>query len=365
MIIATIAIISTTGTTWSEYTIRLTTYGDFDGIPSITQTSDGKIWIVWMTKTGSSYTVVCKTSIDAGTSWSNEAILAPGPDMDIDPSIFQAMDNTIWVVWSSSRTGGYDLYYKTSSDNGVSWSSDTRLTTDQAEEFNPAITQTANGTVWVVWSSSRTGGYDLYYKTSSDNGVSWSSDTRLTTDPNLDKLPSIAQTGDGKIWVVWCSDRLAGNYELFYKIYNGSSWSNDAQLTANPRIEMDPMILQTFDGEIYIFWSSRSHGETGQDDLYYITSSDNGSTWSNNIQFTTDNNDDMWPSVTQTGDWKIWVVWTSNRGDQPDGNWDIYYLTSLTCPRLLWPTLLSWAIRIMIGTQTLRRMASLTCETSP
>jgi hypothetical protein len=277
MIIATIAIISTTGTTWSEYTIRLTTYGDFDGIPSITQTSDGKIWIVWMTKTGSSYTVVCKTSIDAGTSWSNEAILAPGPDMDIDPSIFQAMDNTIWVVWSSSRTGGYDLYYKTSSDNGVSWSSD----------------------------------------------------TRLTTDPNLDKLPSIAQTGDGKIWVVWCSDRLAGNYELFYKIYNGSSWSNDAQLTANPRIEMDPMILQTFDGEIYIFWSSRSHGETGQDDLYYITSSDNGSTWSNNIQFTTDNNDDMWPSVTQTGDWKIWVVWTSNRGDQPDGNWDIYYRTSI------------------------------------
>jgi len=37
----------------------------------------------------------------------------------------------------------------------------------------------------------------------------------------------------------------------------------------------------------------------------------------------------MWSAITQARDTKIWVAWTSNRGDQPDGNWDIYYKTSL------------------------------------
>ncbi len=47
------------------------------------------------------------------------------------------------------------------------------------------------------------------------------------------------------------------------------------------------------------------------------------------MQFTTDSYEDMWPATYQTSDTKVWVVWSSNRGDQPDGNWDIYYRTSL------------------------------------
>jgi hypothetical protein len=46
-------------------------------------------------------------------------------------------------------------------------------------------------------------------------------DTQLTTHPGDDWSPSITQTSDGRIWVVWHSLRT-GNADLFYKTYNGT-----------------------------------------------------------------------------------------------------------------------------------------------
>ncbi len=85
-------------------------------------------------------------------------------------------------------------------------------------------------------------------------------------------------------------------------------------------------------GKLWLFWSKREPAdvETATDDVYYMYSSDNGATWSDSIQFTTDGYDDIWPSVTQSHFVRIWVVWTSDRADQPDyGNYDLYYRTSL------------------------------------
>ncbi len=42
-----------------------------------------------------------------------------------------------------------------------------------------------NGSVvHVVWSDERDGNYEIYYKRSTDGGVSWGADTRLTNNPS-------------------------------------------------------------------------------------------------------------------------------------------------------------------------------------
>jgi hypothetical protein len=314
--------------TWSEYEKRLTTYSDFDGLPDIIQTSDKAIWIFWSRYEAGNYNIFYTISSDGDDTWSPETPLTEDSGANTGVSVFQASNGTIWVVWSSDRTGNYEIFYKTSSDLGTSWSNDTQLTFDVGYDLKPAICQLSNGTFWVVWSSDRTGDYDLYLKTSTD-GSSWSDDIQLTTDPNFDKMPSIVQTSDGKIWVVWASTRT-GNYDIYYMIYNGSQWLEETKLTSGPAIDTNPSVLQTIDGKIWIFWSSRQPSESATDDIYYMYSSDNGNTWSGDIQFTTDSYDDMWPSAIQAHDTGIWVAWTSDRADQPDwGNWDIYYRTSL------------------------------------
>jgi hypothetical protein len=317
--------------TWSHYEIRLTDHIDFDGIPAIIETDDRTLWIFWTRKTADNYDIFYVTSTNKGASWSQETPLTSDIGVDSGVSACQALDGTIWVVWASDRTGGYDLYYKTSSDYGTNWSSDTQLTFSSSHDLKPAVGQMSDGAMWIVWSSDRSGEYDLYLKSSSDGGDSWSDDMRITTDSGSDKMPSVAQMFDGTIWLVWASDRT-GKYDLYYKTSTdlGASWSGAAQLSSDPKIDSNPCVFQTIDEKIWIFWSRREASETSTDDVYYMYSPDQGVTWSQSFQYTTDTNDDIWPSATQTRGVKIWVAWTSDRADQPDwGNYDIYYKTSL------------------------------------
>ena len=333
MVITAATVLSSVAVTWSDYDTRLTTHTGFDGLPSISQTIDGRIWVAWTKSVSGDFSLVYKTSSDEGASWSPETILTTDAGVDTSPSIFQDMNGSIWIVWSSDRAGSYDLYYKLSSDDGLTWSEANRLTVDPSDDLSPAVTQTVNGSIWVVWSSDRTGSYNLFYKLSSDGGLTWSIANRLTSNSTYDKLPSIAQTSDGNVWISWSSKNEQEEYEIFYKTHNGSSWSNETQLTAAPNeVDTDPAILETLSETILIFWASRGTGPSAAtDDLYYKYSSDNGAAWSDRILFTKDSiqYDDTWPTLMQARDTKLWVAWTSNRADQPDGNWDIYLKASL------------------------------------
>ena len=317
--------------TWSDNDVRLTTYVDFDGIPAIIETHNGTLWIFWTRKIIDSYNLFYVTSINEGARWSQETQLTINGTANSGVSACQASDGTIWVVWASDRTGNYEIFYKASPNFGASWSNDTQLTFYSGRDLKPAIHQMSDESIWIVWASDRSGGYDLYRKLSFNNGISWSDDIQLTTDSSLDKMPSLTETSDNTIWVVWASDRT-GNYDLYYKTSSnfGASWSEDTQGTSGPMIDSNPHILQTIDEKIWIFFSQREPTDVATDDIYYMYSPDNGVTWPDIFQFTTDKYDDIWPSVVQTHLVKIWVVWTSDRADQPDwGNYDIYYKISL------------------------------------
>ena len=235
---------------------------------------------------------------------------------------------------SSSESAGYeldfDIYYKVSNDNGATWSKRSQLTNSTDDDLSPSIVQLTNGSVMIVYAvehGSPVTGSNIFYNVTSD----WTSWTygNITAYSGYDQGPSIMQAADEKIWVAWASDRTE-RYEIFCKTYNGSSWSNATQLTNSTNIDSCPSLFQTIDGTIWLFWQSSQNKTTVPPaDIYYKYSTDNGATWSNRTQFTTDNLYDLWPTATQVRDTKIWVAWTSDRADQPDGNWDIYLRASL------------------------------------
>jgi len=307
--------------------MRLTWDSSTDSMPSIAQANDGKIWVVWRSyRTGNAdifYKVYDPSQVHP---WSSERSLITHSATDTSPSIMQAEDGKIWVVWSTNRNGNYDIYYKTSSDNGATWSTETPLpvAVPAADDQDPSIMQTASGTIWLSWSTNRNGNYDIYYKTSSDNGATWSTETSMYA-PNPppaadDQNPSITQTADGKIWVVWVR-----NYDIYYKTYNGTHWSGgDNTLTQDSATKWDlnPSIAQISNGDIWVVWDSG--GEDEQKDIYYryrYWIGDNIWFWSFKLRLTYDQADDLMPSIMQTTDGTIWIVWTSWRS----GNCDIYY----------------------------------------
>ncbi len=296
---------------WSPE-MRLTWDYEIDANPSITQTTDGRIWLVWQSyRTGNNeifYKVYNESLVHP---WSLGTQLTNDTSNDFTPSIMQATDHTLWVVWTSGRTGNHDIYYKTF--NG-SWSSDEPLITDPKEDEYPSVMQTVNGTIWVVWASDRTGDFEIYYKTSSDNGETWSQE-RLTTNLGIeDSQPSVMQTADEKIWIAWVR-----NNDIFYTFHNGTSWSFETPVTTHSDSDWQPSIMQGLDERIWVVWAS-DRGPQFNIDIYYNIF--DGS-WSGDTRLTTDGSTDAGPSILQTNAGTIWISWSSGR----EYNLDIYYVS--------------------------------------
>ncbi|HKZ93993.1 MAG TPA: exo-alpha-sialidase [Candidatus Bathyarchaeia archaeon] len=332
---------------WSNET-RLTTDSNSDWRPSVAYIKDGKTWVAWHSYRTGLADLFYKTTSNDGASWSPDTRLTFDPSNDVHPAIMQTRIGAIWVVWASNRTGNFDLFYKTSSDNGVSWSAETQLTTDLGKDILSSTAQTNDGHIWVVWMSTRSGNDDLFYKTSVDNGLTWTGDQQLTQDSDDDRAPCVTQVQNGITWVVWSSNRQ-GNFEIYYKTSsdNGASWSGEARLTRDPDFDLFPSIAQARDGTIWVAWDSDRISYRGdpQDDLLY--SIYDGVTWSSDTQLTTNETDDFMASTAQ-GKTELWVVWVSDR----TGNYEIFYKTvHITAHDVAVTSLLTSPTRAYIGQQ--------------
>lgn len=108
----------------------------------------------------------------------------------------------------------WEIYYARSGDGAQSWSGVTRLTHAGGPSLRPNLAATGDD-LHVVWFDGRNGSTEIYYKRSRDSGRTWEPDVRLTHSRAEASLPSIA-VADGVAHVVW-SDTRDGNSEIYYK----------------------------------------------------------------------------------------------------------------------------------------------------
>jgi hypothetical protein len=314
--------------TWSPER-RLTYWSLRDGPPSVAQMSDGRVWVLWPSQRGSTGYDIWYRVYSFTTGWTNDAKLITDVGNDMSPFILQLQNQTIYVFWASNRNGNDDLFYRTSNNNGTSWSvNPVQLTTDPKADTNPYVMQAANGSIWLVWQRPNSAGWqEIFYKTY--NGSSWSEERQLTNDAVHDWTPSIAQMRDGRIWVFWAR-RIDGYYneEIVYSIYNGSSWlSAPERLTTSTNYDQDPAVAQARDGAMWVVWGSQEDRDPPPPgDLYYRLSYDNGANWDPPLLLASNSSNDKWPSIAQVSDKKMWVVWTSD--PDPYGGEDIFYKMS-------------------------------------
>ena len=70
-------------------------------------------------------------------------------------------NNLVHVVWHDYRFGTWEIYYKRSTDGGITWEPDKRLTNNVSQSDNPSIC--VNGlNVYVVWHDNSTGYFTLH-----------------------------------------------------------------------------------------------------------------------------------------------------------------------------------------------------------
>jgi hypothetical protein len=292
---------------------RLTSDSSFSGFPSVS-VSGQVVHVVWFDRRDGNYEIYYKRSTDGGVSWQTDTRLTNNSASSELPSV-SVSGQVVHVVWHDKRDGIGEIYYKRSTDGGVSWQSDTRLTNDPAQSDFPSIS-VSGLVVHVVWHDARIVNYpQIYYKHSTDGGINWGADTRLTNYEDDSLWPCIAVSGQA-VHVVW-TDRRDGNSEIYYKLSrdSGVSWEADTRLTNNSAVSINPTV--SVSGQvIHVVWED-GRNPAG---IYYKRSTDGGKSWGSDTRLSNSPARSEYPSISVSGQ-VVHVVWR----DERDGNWEVYY----------------------------------------
>ncbi len=300
------------GLSWGADT-RLTNNTVASLSPSVA-VSGSVVHLVWYDSRDGNWEIYYKRSTDGGVSWGTDIRLTNNTAASWYPSV-AVSGSVVHVVWYDERDGNLEIYYKRSTDSGVNWGADTRLTNNTSYSESPSVA-VSGSVVHVVWYDYRDGNYEIYYKRSTDSGVNWGADTRLTNNTAYSVYPSVAVSGSA-LHVVWFDER-DGNSEIYYKrsTDSGVNWGTDTRLTNNTALSEYPSV--TVSGSVlHVVWHDYRDGNW---EIYYKRSTDGGVSWGTDIRLTNNTAISEYPSVTVSGS-VLHVVWTDNR----DGNWEIYY----------------------------------------
>ena len=300
------------GSSWLADT-RLTTDTNFSFYPAVAA-SGSTVHVVWQDDRDGNPEIYYKRSTNGGTTWSVDTRLTNQVDFSIGPSV-AVSGNIVHVVWQDFRDGNPEIYYKRSTNGGTSWSADMRLTNDPNFR-QPASVSASGNFVHIAWMDLRDGNPEIYYKRSTNDGVSWLSDTRLTNNTNISTVPTVSVSGSN-VSLCWVDDR-DGNTEIYYKrsTNGGVSWSSDTRLTNDPNISTSPSIISSGTA-IHVVWQD---DRDGNNEIYYKRSTDNGINWIADFRLTNNAGASLAPSVSVSG-LVVHVAWQDDR----DGNSEIYY----------------------------------------
>jgi hypothetical protein len=162
-------------------------------------------------------------SHDGGTSWSNSIYIS---DYDTICSFFPAATidkyGGIHAVWSDYKYTAYpwtgDIFYRTSPDSGATWRMIDSLTVYHRVVDSDILAEDNN--LHLVWDDERNGpntNFEIYYRLSTDLGLTWQSEVRLTDADSNSTNPSLATDGN-YLHLFWTDDRDT-NYNSFGAIY--------------------------------------------------------------------------------------------------------------------------------------------------
>jgi len=186
-----------------------------------------------------------------------------------------------------------------------------------AEDEDPSVLAAADGTMVVAYFGRQGGNADLFVTTTA-NGVDWSDAVRVTDSDEQDFAPHIIQTSDGWYHITWFR-RGPGPTYYAHVLHNATrdlaSWNRDDEVVvadAEPIEDWVPTIAERPDGDLEIVFVSQIRVADQPHDLYAVTSSDGGRTWSDVVPLAALNDPeehDHLPYLARTGEDELTITW--------------------------------------------------------
>jgi hypothetical protein len=305
------------GGTWL-HSVRISNDPASSDYPSL-EVSGGIVHVVWQDERGGSIDIYHRSSSDGGSTWSDVHNLSRNP-ADSRYPVIVASGDAVNVVWEDSRHGAREIFQVRSTDGGKTWSEPVGLTSTGAASGFPSLSA-GDGMVYLVWQDARGGHPEIYLKRSIDHGSTWSDGEQVTHGSVSSETPSLVD--DGRLLhLTWVDRRDDFNFfEVYYKQSDdrGATWSAARRLSHATGNSFVPSI-EASGGNVVVFW----HDERlGNPDIYYAESWDRGLSWSEEINLSDDPADSYSPFVAVSRH-KVHLIWQDGRNPGPY-NHDIFY----------------------------------------
>jgi hypothetical protein len=302
------------GSTWIS-SKRLTWTTGLSEQPVIAADSSGRLHVAWQDNTTWQWQIYYKNSEDGGSTWSTTRAITGTSGDSFYADLAAGPSDHLHMVWNAYP----QVYYKTSTDGGGGWTTGRRLTWSGGLSGYPALAVDSSGDLHVVWDNDATGKDEIYYKKSTDEGVTWTATKRITWTSGGSYYSAIAPGASQNIHVVW-NDNTPGNYEIYHKksTNRGDTWTATKRITWTSGTSWLPAIALDPSGDLHVVWQDFTPGKA---EIYYKKSTDGGDTWSTTQRITWTSDDSYRPAMAVDSSGNLHVVWQ----DETPGNTEIYY----------------------------------------
>ena len=206
------------------------------------------------------------------------------------------------------RGTGWDacrLFFRTSDDNGVTWTEDKPFFHDTLGWLPRNLTiQLRDGSLILPISDERNGGgVDLsFFLSTRDNGETWTKSGVMRGG----EQPTFIERNDGSLLAYL---RVRPKIVAAESADGGRTWTKPASTKWN-NPDAGISMRKLANGHVLLVFNNQSDSRTP---LHIARSTDDGRTWSEPLKLETDPGEYSYPSVFQTSDGMIHLIYTFRR----------------------------------------------------
>lgn len=214
--------------------------------PKIAADKEGGVYVVWEDSRHNTSDLYFNRSLDEGATWLDQDVwltsARPSMAAASRPILRTDRSGHLYLLWNDIREAPRSLYFTRSVNRGAAWLPEA-IRLDRHDEkaiaWAPSLAADDEGHVYVTWweGTGETEG-TIRFRRSADYGATWAEEQIL--DPKLGKsgprFPSLKVDQDGVVYIMWSSDR-SGNYQLYLNrsTDHGQTWLQEPRkMTGRP-----------------------------------------------------------------------------------------------------------------------------------
>lgn len=260
--------------------------GDFQRASIAIDNEHHYVFIVWVTKEGSSLYLRCSRSLDDGISFDPSHYASSGPGNKVNPYlVFDQKNLTLYTFYASTGTGSvYSyIYCSKSTDSGYSFQSPVLVGEDPSgsEKNSPTADIDTCGSLYVAWSDHRNLKWEIFFSKSIDSGDSFLfPNININIDHPTPGIighinPTLRTFGCERVCVLWTSTSNSPDSTDIWadmSVDSGSNWGTDFRMNDSTlNNQYLPTAAINHEGNLFWAWTD-DRNRLNYPDIYFTHS---------------------------------------------------------------------------------------------